>query len=164
MAPPSLECTRRNNDMWSGPFKWPETVRSGGSCGVTTAIAPRVTCVVANSRIDQHIEANRIIDHWLSLKGGETMERNDTRIALLLLLLWRIRTMECTPSPASDDLATERCRCYGNGQVNTPPLPSPRWRGSASHCDITSDTAVDSGNRQQAIGNGIKSRRGSMWS
>jgi hypothetical protein len=47
----------------------------------------------------------------------------------------------------------KRCRCYGNGQVNTPPLPSPRWRGSDSHCDVTRDTDVDSDNSQPATGN-----------
>jgi hypothetical protein len=47
----------------------------------------------------------------------------------------------------------KRCRCYGNGQVNTPPLPSPRWHGSDSHCEGTRDTAVDWDNRQKATGN-----------
>jgi hypothetical protein len=77
-------------------------------------------------------------------------------------ILWRIRAMEGTPSPASDDVATERCRCYGNGQVNTRPLPSttvtlqrfPLWHNTRHRCWL----------RQQATGNGIKSRRSSMWS
>jgi hypothetical protein len=28
--------------------------------------------------------------------------------------VWHIRTMQAAPSPASDDVATERCHCYGN--------------------------------------------------
>jgi hypothetical protein len=46
----------------------------------------------------------------------------------------------------------KRCHCYGNRQVNSPP-PPPRWRGGTSHCDVTRDTAVDTGNRQPATGN-----------
>jgi hypothetical protein len=75
-------------------------------------------------------------------------------------ILWRIRAMEGTPSPASDDIATERCRCYGNGQVNSPPPSSavtwqrfPLWHNTRHRCWL----------RQQATGNGIKSRRSSIW-
>jgi hypothetical protein len=53
--------------------------------------------------------------------------------------------MQDTTSPASDDVASERCRCYGNRQVNSPPPYA-----SASHCDATRDIAVDTGNGQQA--------------
>jgi hypothetical protein len=76
-------------------------------------------------------------------------------------ILWRIRAMEGTPSPASDDVADGRCCCCSGGLVGAPLLPSttvtwqrfPLWHNTRHCCWL----------RQQATGNGIKSQWSSMW-
>jgi hypothetical protein len=82
--------------------------------------------------------------------------------SILYNILWRICAMHGTYSPTSGDV-TSTVAAMVTGQSTLHP-PSSQWRGSASQCDVTRDTAVDSDNRQQATGNGIKSRQSSMWS
>jgi hypothetical protein len=66
--------------------------------------------------------------------------------------MWRIHAMHGIPSPASGDV-TSAAAATVTGKSTLLPVPSPRWRGSDSHCDVTRDTAVDSDNRQPATGN-----------
>jgi hypothetical protein len=76
-------------------------------------------------------------------------------------ILWRIRAIEYTPSPARDDMADGRCRCCGGGPVGAPLLLFsavtwhcfPLWHNTRHRCWL----------RQQATGNGIKNRRVSLW-
>jgi hypothetical protein len=77
--------------------------------------------------------------------------------------------MQDTPSPASGEV-TGAAAATVTGRSNLRLPPPPRWRGhvsycdvtgaatatvtgSASHCNVTHDTAVDICNRQQATGN-----------
>jgi hypothetical protein len=60
--------------------------------------------------------------------------------------------MKDTPSPASDDVANKRCRCYGNGASEHSAPPLHRGDVAALPTVTTRDTSVDSDNRQQAVG------------
>jgi hypothetical protein len=65
---------------------WSEAVRNGGSCGLMTAIAPRATCVVANGRIDQHIEEKQNYRSLIKSEGSSGHGKKRYKNCIIIII------------------------------------------------------------------------------